>query len=296
MEVSGNLTPLLGSSLVRLDGMRLKQLQCEKVYQTIDKLASLSADCVHLQKPLTSCEKLFQSDNALYLAWEYDEARNVSILLGFLKVGHKKLFLYDRKMITYEGEFLCLLDFYVHFSHQRKGIGRQLFDHMLKSERVVPYQVPLDNPTVTLLAFMGKNYDLTDPIWQNTNFVVFPQLFDSERHQESSAPEGWSRPSTPRKIGNGSTETRWLNNAIPGHQSKGQLTGVPVDADTSTEGTLANRAHQARQRKCQLLSSNPLCFYQQKRPKQIYGAYILIIPLPPLSVSSNEKNQLRFRE
>ena len=82
-------------------------------------------------------------------------------------------------MVTYEGEFLCLLDFYVHFNHQRKSIGRQLFDHMLKSERVLPYQVPLDNPTVTLLAFVGKNYDLTDPIWQNTNFVVFPQLFES---------------------------------------------------------------------------------------------------------------------
>uniref|UniRef100_A0AC35FLI3 Uncharacterized protein n=1 Tax=Panagrolaimus sp. PS1159 TaxID=55785 RepID=A0AC35FLI3_9BILA len=38
----------------------------------------------------------------------------------------------------------------------------------------------------------------------------------------------------------------------------GQATGSPVDADTSTEGTLANRAHQARQRKHQLLSSKPL--------------------------------------
>lgn len=31
--------------------------------------------------------------------------------------------------------------------------------------------------SVTLLAFMAKHYGLTDAIWQNTNFVVFPQLF-----------------------------------------------------------------------------------------------------------------------
>lgn len=86
-------------------------------------------------------------------------------------------------MITYEGEFICLLDFYVHFKHQRNGIGHQLFDHMLKNERCLPYQIPLDNPTVTLLAFMAKTYDLTDAIWQNTNFVVFPQLFENLQYQ-----------------------------------------------------------------------------------------------------------------
>lgn len=88
--------------------------------------------------------------------------------------------------------------------------------------------------------------------------VVLSHIFNFQSILESKAPEGWSRPSTPRRIGNGATGTRWLNHAIPGHQSKGQLTGVPVDADTSTEGTLANRAQQARQRKNQLLSSNPL--------------------------------------
>uniref|UniRef100_A0A7E4VMF2 Alpha-tubulin N-acetyltransferase n=1 Tax=Panagrellus redivivus TaxID=6233 RepID=A0A7E4VMF2_PANRE len=258
VEVEGNLSPVLGSSLVRLDGMRLKQLQSEKVYTAIDQLSRLSADTVHLRTPLTSCERLVQSDNVLYLSWEYDEEKDVSRLLGYLKVGRKKLFLYDRQMVTYEGEFLSLLDFYVHFHYQRKGIGRALFDMMLKNERVLPYQVALDNPTVTLLAFMGKTYDLTEPIWQNTNFVVFNQLFESVSKDEDKAPEGWRRPSTPRHIGNGATNTRWLEHAISGHQSKGQQTGSPVDADTSTEGTLANRAQAARLRKSHILSSKPL--------------------------------------
>jgi alpha-tubulin N-acetyltransferase 1 len=258
MEVSGNLTPVLGSSLVRLDAMRLKQLQSEKVYKAIDSICRISADSVHLRTPLTTCEKVIQSDHILYVAWEYDEEKDVSRFLGILKIGHKKLFLYDRQQKTYEGEFLCLLDFYVHFNYQRKGIGQQLFDCMLKNERIQPFQVPLDNPTVTLLAFMSKNYELTEPIWQNTNYVVFPQVFESVKYTEDEAPEGWRRLAIPRQIGNCSTQNRWLTHAITGHRVKGQATGSPVDADTSTEGTLANRAHQARQRKHQLLSSKPL--------------------------------------
>lgn len=71
----------------------------------------------------------------------------MSRLLGMLKVGRKQLFLYDRQMKTYEGELMALLDFYVHFSLQRQGYGKKLFDFMLQCERVSAHEVALDNPT-----------------------------------------------------------------------------------------------------------------------------------------------------
>uniref|UniRef100_A0A9J2P4T3 Alpha-tubulin N-acetyltransferase n=1 Tax=Ascaris lumbricoides TaxID=6252 RepID=A0A9J2P4T3_ASCLU len=296
MEVAGDLTPLLGPSLVRLDAMAVKQLQLatcgyvdfetmlsqigitsaviivdEKVllpaarcsrdarlYSAIDELALLSAKAMQLRQPLTTCEKLVSADNVLYLLWEKDEQTSMSRLLGMLKVGRKQLFLYDRQMKTYEGELMALLDFYVHFSLQRQGYGKKLFDFMLQCERVSAHEVALDNPTVTLLAFMAKHYGLTDAVWQNTNFVVFPQLFDTITTDDGSAPEGWRRSSTPRHIGRGATDTRWLEHAITGHAAKGNSTGSPVECDSSAEGTLANRANQARLRKAHILSSKPL--------------------------------------
>ncbi|CAI4226454.1 unnamed protein product [Auanema sp. JU1783] len=104
MEVPADLRPILGPSLVRLDPMRIKQLQSPIVYKAIDDLAKLSAQCMQLRAPLTCCEKLISSEHTLYLCWKYDEEREVSYLLGFAKVGRKQLFLYDAAMQTYEGE------------------------------------------------------------------------------------------------------------------------------------------------------------------------------------------------
>ena len=56
----------------------------------------------------------------------------VSKVLGMLKVGMKRLFVYDRHSQQWEMEPLCVLDFYVHESHQRMGYGKKLFAFMLK--------------------------------------------------------------------------------------------------------------------------------------------------------------------
>ncbi|CAI5446960.1 unnamed protein product [Caenorhabditis angaria] len=259
MQVDADFRPILGPQLVRLDPMRIKQLQDPLVYSSIDSLAKLSAHCLNLRAPLTTCEKLINSDNTLYLAWKFDEEQNVSRLLGFAKVGRKQLFLYDSQMQTYEGEILCLLDFYVHFSAQRQGVGKQLIDYLLAQEHAEPYQLALDNPSVTLLGFMSQKFGMSKPVWQNTNFVVFDELFQSFAAENGEkAPDGWNRPQTPRRIGAVSTDTRWLRNAVSGHQSKGNAMAAPVDADMTPQGALSNRAHQAKARKAHILSSKPL--------------------------------------
>ncbi|CAD6191276.1 unnamed protein product [Caenorhabditis auriculariae] len=261
MEVHADLRPILGPDLVRLDPMRIKQLQSQVVYDAIDELAKGSAQCMQLRSPLTTCAKLIDSDNTLYLSWKYDQDEGVSKLLGFAKVGRKKLFLYDAQMQTYEGEILCLLDFYVHFSAQRQGVGKAIIDYMLQNEHAQPYQLALDNPSVTLLGFMSQKFDLKKPVWQNTNFVVFDELFQVYAENGMNAktpPEGWRRPQTPRRIGTGATDTRWLEHAISGHPSKGNAMSAPVEADQTPQGALSNRAHQAKTRKAHILSSKPL--------------------------------------
>lgn len=61
-------------------------------------------------------------------------AKNVSRLLGYLKIGQKHLYLYDDKTNPYEGTFICLLDFYVHYQSQGRGTGTRLFNFMLENE------------------------------------------------------------------------------------------------------------------------------------------------------------------
>ncbi|XP_055553944.1 alpha-tubulin N-acetyltransferase 1 isoform X1 [Falco cherrug] len=100
-------------------------------------------------------------------------------VVGFLKVGYKKLFLLDRHGAHNEAEPLCVLDFYIHESLQRHGYGRQLFQHMLQSERVDPWRLAVDRPSEKLLAFLRKHYGLVDAIPQVNNFVIFEGFFSN---------------------------------------------------------------------------------------------------------------------
>jgi alpha-tubulin N-acetyltransferase 1 len=53
-------------------------------------------------------------------------------VVGLLKTGSKKLFIYDHNGVQHELEPLCVLDFYVHESCQRRGYGRKVFEEMLR--------------------------------------------------------------------------------------------------------------------------------------------------------------------
>lgn len=56
--------------------------------------------------------------------------------LGLLKVGKRNLFIRNEAAQMKEIKPLCVLDFYVHESVQRNGIGKQLFERMLQLEGV----------------------------------------------------------------------------------------------------------------------------------------------------------------
>ena len=53
-------------------------------------------------------------------------------VVGILRMGTRKLFVYDHMNHQHEMEPLCVLDFYVHESRQRMGCGKKLYDYMLQ--------------------------------------------------------------------------------------------------------------------------------------------------------------------
>lgn len=59
-------------------------------------------------------------------------SRGNGAILGMLKIGPKKLFLLDKKGFQNELDPLCVLDFYIHESCQRMGLGKILFAHFLE--------------------------------------------------------------------------------------------------------------------------------------------------------------------
>ena len=100
-------------------------------------------------------------------------------LVGMIKVGEKRLFVFDHMGKYHEMSPLCVLDFYVHESQQRRGFGRKLFDYMLACEQVRVEHLAIDSPSEKCTRFLKKHYGFKQPIPQNNNFVVFPGFFEN---------------------------------------------------------------------------------------------------------------------
>ncbi|NWW68711.1 ATAT acetyltransferase, partial [Ifrita kowaldi] len=104
----------------------------------------------------------------------------------------------DRDGSHVEVEPLCVLDFYIHESQQRRGLGRELFREMLQRERVQPEKLAVDRPSEKLLGFLRKHFGLCDLIPQVNNFVIFEGFF-STRTAPARHPFPRPRPEEPIK-------------------------------------------------------------------------------------------------
>lgn len=49
---------------------------------------------------------------------------------------------------------------------------------IFQCEKSSASEVAIDKPSDSLIQFMGKHYDLKDPIWQTINFVVYASFFE----------------------------------------------------------------------------------------------------------------------
>lgn len=97
-----------------------------------------------------------------------------------LKVGPRNLFLRSTLGSFTEIKPLCVLDFYVHESVQRLGVGKELFEAMLENEGKQAYEFGYDRPSPKLLGFLAKHYNLRHFSPQSNNFVVFNDYFNNK--------------------------------------------------------------------------------------------------------------------
>ncbi|XP_055368772.1 alpha-tubulin N-acetyltransferase 1 isoform X14 [Betta splendens] len=152
----------------------------------IDELGKASAKAQQLPASITSASKMQSQKHQLYLLKDGERNGGRGVLVGFLKVGYKKLFLLDQQGVHIEAEPLCVLDFYIAESLQRHGYGLELFDFMLQHKNLEPVMMAYDRPSPKFQSFLSKHYCLTQSVPQVNNFVVFEGFFLNRAGSPSS--------------------------------------------------------------------------------------------------------------
>ncbi|XP_016070275.1 PREDICTED: alpha-tubulin N-acetyltransferase 1 isoform X3 [Miniopterus natalensis] len=113
----------------------------QQIMTIVDELGKASAKAQHLPAPITSASRMQSNRHVMYVLKD-TSARPAGrgAIIGFLKVGYKKLFVLDDREAHNEVEPLCILDFYIHESLQRHGHGQELFQYMLQVNNFVIFE------------------------------------------------------------------------------------------------------------------------------------------------------------
>ncbi|XP_040852696.1 alpha-tubulin N-acetyltransferase 1 isoform X3 [Ochotona curzoniae] len=194
----------------------------QQIMTIIDELGKASAKAQHLPAPITSASRMQSNRHVIYVLKDTSaRPAGKGAILGFIKVGYKKLFVLDDREAHNEVEPLCILDFYIHESVQRHGHGRELFQYMLQKERVEPHQLAIDRPSQKLLKFLNKHYHLESTVPQVNNFVIFEGFFAHQHPPARKLPpkraEGDIKPysSSDREFLKVAVEPPWPLNRAP---------------------------------------------------------------------------------
>ncbi|XP_068149338.1 alpha-tubulin N-acetyltransferase 1 isoform X2 [Drosophila tropicalis] len=208
-----DIKPLFPQSIIKVTSnllphtFRGDRRQCldatSKMSEIIDRLGQLSATSQGLSKPVTTAQRLRMSENqTIYLLADSNAGHNGAVI-GLLKVGTKDLYLFDETGQTRKVEQApSILDFYVHESRQRSGLGKRLFETMLKEEHWTPIKCSVDRPSEKLLAFLAKHYGLQRTIPQANNFVLYEGFFNNNNDNDNGSNHSNSQ-STANGHGNG---------------------------------------------------------------------------------------------
>lgn len=94
------------------------QSKYSKLREIIDRMGAASSKAQRLPHIITTYMKFKDTEQRLYIKFKGKKVE------GILKVGKRKLFHYDHFGSCKEINPLCVLDFYVHESMQRQGIGK----------------------------------------------------------------------------------------------------------------------------------------------------------------------------
>lgn len=144
----------------------------KNVSHLLDVIGDLSARAQDLPSVITTGSKFFCSDQHLFIMCKGN------VFIGFIKVGHKHLFIYDEVGGINELNPLCVLDFYTYEKCQRKGYGKIIFNEMLEREKIEPRKLGYDRPSNKFINFLKKYYGLENYVPQNNNYIVFKKYFD----------------------------------------------------------------------------------------------------------------------
>ncbi|CAF0884610.1 unnamed protein product [Didymodactylos carnosus] len=179
-----DVTILNGDYRILNHEQTIRNASLEKLSIIIDAMGEASYKAQGLPGSVTTARKFRISDHRLYIVKNSSDNRSMGSAVGILKVGHKHLYVYDLNGQVHERTPLCVLDFYVHESKQRCGYGKKLFDEMLQFEKCKVRDLAIDRPSSKCLGFLQKHFNLTAPIHQVNNFVVFHGFFDNKHPNE----------------------------------------------------------------------------------------------------------------
>ncbi|XP_017763751.1 PREDICTED: alpha-tubulin N-acetyltransferase-like [Eufriesea mexicana] len=208
-------------------GDRRELNECQRqLSRVLDDMGEASARAQGLNKSITNALKLRDTDHVVYLLVDNEANNGLGSVVGLLKTGSKNLFMFDETGAHYQLKPRCILDFYVHESRQRMGLGNILYQHMLSEENIRPVKLAIDRPSEKFLAFLDKYYNLSKIIPQNNKFVVFQGFFDDE-HQDVRTNRYSLPPKTSADIG---TSSAVHNNLAKNNSS---LNGVPYSSSIS---------------------------------------------------------------
>ncbi|XP_048245314.1 alpha-tubulin N-acetyltransferase-like [Haliotis rufescens] len=243
MEYEFSVNALLEDVITRLDSRVLprgSQINNDRIREhrkqllhVIDNMGEASAKAQGLYGAITGGRKLELSDHILYLMKDPGANNGRGAIVGLLKTGHKKLFVYDNFGVQHEMTPLCILDFYVHESRQRRGCGKRLFEYMLRCENVRPNHFAIDKPSHKFSMFLAKHYNLRAIIPQVNNFVVFEGFFSNRTdvdhgRSRNGRPPVYRKPEDQRNGGTYSRAYTMDSKPPPGH-----LRGRPPSGKSS---------------------------------------------------------------
>lgn len=193
MEFQYDLSQIAQDQIIKIDntllpvGYQNEDPELQMIISNIlDKMGQASGIAQELKSPITSAEKLMRSDHILYLMTEQTSPGHF-VVVGLLKMGWKKLYLFNKKGSRTEAMVYCLLDFYIHETRQRHGYGIKLMDYMLKDNQIQASQLAVDQPTNKLLQFLWKYFNLSKLVNQGNNFVIFEEFFETSSDKESGS-------------------------------------------------------------------------------------------------------------
>ncbi|KAG4106051.1 hypothetical protein H8356DRAFT_1630709 [Neocallimastix lanati (nom. inval.)] len=162
-------------NIYRLTYQEIKQMKKDNFQKYKDlesKIVTLgkeSAKWQDLKYPITTLDILENhAEQILYIICGKDNE-----IIGYLKVGRKKLYLYDKTGSCHESMPLSVLDFLITTVHQKKGIGHYLFEYVLKKENADVSNIAYDRPSKRLISFLKKFYNFSKDIPQYNNFMIF---------------------------------------------------------------------------------------------------------------------------